>query len=308
MNTKRCLYELLVRAVLLPAVFLFSCGCSSLVFADDLRIVWDNNDGDLLFTNPNNWGHVTLPIANNTLPGTFVDSGDTTNAIIQNGDSVNLTSNFTAANQFDILIVRFNSSLNISADLNTANSPILVGQIAGATDAITQTAGTVSASSLSIGDGGGDAAVTYSMSGGALNLSGNLSMTNDSATSLLSLQGDSASITVGSNFAMNTGSTLSMQFGSGGVDAIDVAGTFTVDPSAMLEVDGSAYTGGPGIIDLVKFSNITGAFAEPANVSLTGFSSPVSLGYDSDSLFLSVSGRSLALFVLVIILHNFCGL
>ncbi|MEM7457794.1 MAG: PEP-CTERM sorting domain-containing protein, partial [Planctomycetota bacterium] len=286
-------------SILLGALFsatLFACSIFPLSNAhgEDLRAIWDNGGGDLEFSNPLNWANLDPSgLANHTLPGAWLDTGDdpvhpnddandTTNAIIQNGNNVLLSSNFNAANQFDILIVRFGSSLDIQADLNTNNSPILLGQIAGNTDSITQSSGAVTASALTLGD----ASSTYTISDGSLSLSGGLTLNNvDGST--FSLSGDTADVGAG-NFTLNGASTLDLAFGATGINAIDVGNTFSISGSAILDIDGSAYSGGPATIDLVTFANLSGAFADPANINVTGFSAPTSIGYDGDSMFLIV--------------------
>lgn len=258
-----------------------------------MRTSWTNAAGDFEFTNAGNWTGLEAP----GLPGNQPDSGggETTNAIIQGAVTSNLNSNFTAANPFDVLIVRSGATLNIAADLNTNNSPILFGQSGGFTDTIGHTAGTVTATNLSIGDGGGDGLATYTMSGGAINLSGAMSLTSGDGSTFI-LQGDTATVDVGAGLSVNGASTLDFMLGASGVNAIDVTGTFTIDAAdALLTVDGSSYTGDDNTtIDLVQFGALVGTF-DADNVTLTGFAKTATIGYDADSMFVSIAPTPAAL-------------
>jgi hypothetical protein len=253
--------------------------------AQNQRSIWNNATGDYEFTTAGNWGGEAPG-----LPGNQPDSGggETTNAIIQRSGPVNLTSNFTAANPFDVLIIRGGLTLNVAADMDLNGSPLLLGQTDPG-NLLNQTAGTVSVTNLNIGDLAqtGEEG-TYNLSGGTLNATGGITINDNS---LFSLQGDSASVSASSLTlsANETGAdpTLDFQLGSTGVNAIALTGAFQINsPDAVLSIDGSAFTGGPGTYELVTYGSRTGTFPDPSNISLTGSFNGLqtAISYDADSL------------------------
>ena len=78
---------------------------------------------------------------------------------------------------------------------------------------------------------------------------------------------------VGSGVALYTGTLswqglLSITLGEAGISPIDVSGT--VLASGQLAIDASAYNGGEGSIDLIKYSSINTDDFGPANIVLSG--------------------------------------
>lgn len=246
--------------------------------AQDVRVVFDNTSGDNEFTNRFNW-FAFSGADRDQLPG-FSAVGAPSNAIIQGAGPVNLNSAFTPANAFSILIIRNGQVMNAAADLNIAGIPMLVGQ-AGGSGTLNQSAGTVSASNVTVDSGG-----LYNLTGGAINFSGNLTLT---ASSTFRMQGNTATAAVGGNLTVGAGDTLDFIFGPAGINPITVSGDFAVDPGSTINVDGTAYAGAPGDIDLVQFATTSGGLG---TVVINGFNPALytssSVGIDSDSLFVSL--------------------
>ncbi len=237
---------------------------SSTFAQEDRRLIWNNGGGDNLFTTGSNWGAFDGGIEDDTVPGTVPPAGGPSNAIIQNGDTVVHNTAYTAANPFDVLIVRFGSQMDVSADLNLhSTTDLLVAQIAGNIDVFNHSAGTVTADVATIGAGEG----FYNLSGtaqldvNAINLTG---------AATLSVQGDMSNIDT-TSFAIGSDATLEFVLGSSGTDAIDVAGTFSPDGGSLV-IDGSAYTGpttAGTTITLVNYSTEASQF-DAANVTING--------------------------------------
>ncbi|BDS06874.1 hypothetical protein NT6N_19140 [Oceaniferula spumae] len=80
---------------------------------------------------------------------------------------------------------------------------------------------------------------------------------------------DAASISGGSMTVANAG-RLEFVFGATGVTPITLSGDLNLGYAAQLSVDGSNYTGGPGIITLVT-SNIIDRVFPPDRVTVSGF-------------------------------------
>jgi hypothetical protein len=78
----------------------------------------------------------------------------------------------------------------------------------------------------------------------------------------------STSIKLSSSTASSSGN-FSFVLGATGVAPVDFSG-FVNPVNAALQVDGSAYTGGPATIPLIKTTNLTGVIAA-AKISITGF-------------------------------------
>ena len=253
-------------------------------YAVDVRVSF-GGVGD--FGDAARWNAFADPDATNELPG-YSDQGGNSNAIIQGNVTANVTSNFTPVFDFNPLIVRAGATLNIAADLNIANTDLLYGQSAG-TDTITQTAGTVTARNLTVAGGGG---VTNTISAGTLSLSGGI-LLQTGVGSTFSVQGETAIVTAASLTMEAAGATtapeLDFLFGATGVSTIDLTGAFTVGAGSSLTVDGTSYTGGAGMIDLVTFGSNSGTFADPADINLSGFTGfTATVGYDADSMFVTL--------------------
>ncbi len=270
------------RTLAILALAAFSVGSAQ---AADVRVTFDNGNGDGDFGNPVNWS--TVVGGNNELPGW--STGSPSNAIIQGAFTVDVTSAFTPANDFTPLLTRFGSTLNIGANLNLANTGLLFGQIAGNTDVVNQTAGTVTTNGLTIGE----ADVTFTMTGGVMNISGGMLMQNGDGA-VFSLRGDTATISAASLTLEAADATtapgLDFRLGATGINPIAATGAFTIGAGSTLSVDGSSYTGGAGPIDLVTFGSNIGSFADPADISISGFTGfNTSVGYDADSMFINLT-------------------
>lgn len=256
--------------------------------AANQRFIWSGGgSGDgVSWNDPGNWGGEASDGTN--LPGDFVGDipggGDTTNVIMQAGGTSTTTVNadFAPANWFDILIVRNGHTLNVQAnfDLGTQGIPILLGQN-GTGSTINHTAGTFSAGSLQVG-GGSDG--HYDLSGTGVLSVGAVTINNNSS---FGISGTSASASAAS-MSIDSGSSLDFTFGATGINAITLSGQFNITSGALLSVDGSSYTGGFGTIDLVTFGSIVGSFVDPTDIELTGFAAGSSIGYDSDSMFITI--------------------
>ena len=87
-------------------------------------------------------------------------------------------------------------------------------------------------------------------------------------------------------------STVEFQLDATGVSSIDIGGLVTVWNGAALVVDGSVYTGGPALIELVNFGTLNGQF-NPADISIVGFADlSARIQYDGDSINLLLTSGS----------------
>ncbi len=159
---------------------------SPTLYAADDRVQWDGGGGDNEFTNAANWadfdGNTSSGAASDQLPG-WRSTGGSSNALVQGGNPVlNLNSDFTPANSFSPLILRFGDAngtgivLNINAHLNIGSTHIELARHGSSQDTINQSAsGTVTASNITVGRSGEAATIgNYNMNGGSITLSGNL--------------------------------------------------------------------------------------------------------------------------------------
>jgi hypothetical protein len=252
--------------------------------ADLVRFIWNGAGDGVDFADPANWGGEA---ANGTnLPGDAVDTGaaDASNVIMQMGGtpSTSVSAPFAPASPFDILIVRNGHTLNLTADFDLTGIPTLLGQT-GTGSLLNLSAGTFTTAGVTVG-GGAD---------GTLNLLGTGSLVaagiSVNGNSTLRLSG-SASTASATSLAVDSGSSLEFFFGPTGVNSVGLSGAFNITPGALLMVDGSGYLGGPGTIDLVSFSGNTGSFADPADITLNGFTGlNPTIGYDASRMFLSLT-------------------
>lgn len=93
----------------------------------------------------------------------------------------------------------------------------------------------------------------------------------------LSVNGSGAAISVGNAFNLFSEGTINFHFDSTGISTINVVGNGGINPAGTINVDGSAYLGGPG--STFTLINAAAFDAAPA-INLTGFSSPVSYDWD----------------------------
>lgn len=91
-----------------------------------------------------------------------------------------------------------------------------------------------------------------------------------------------ASMTIGNAAALRP-STLQFVLGpSGFAHPIAISGALTIRSGQNLFVDGSAYTGGPGIIALITYGSRSGSFSTN-NITITGLTN-ASIAYDGNSM------------------------
>ena len=256
--------------------------------ADNIRFIWSGGgvgDGSS-FNDPGNWGGEAANGSN--LPGDVMDSPtDATNVILQTGGTATTTVNapFTAANPFDVFIVRGGHTLNVAANLTLTGIPTLLGQT-GSGNLLNHTAGTFDIGNLSIGDTGLNAVATYDLKGTGMLSAAAINVRNGST---LRLTGTTLSANA-TSLSLDGTSILDLVFGDTGLPPIALTGGFNVTTGAQLNIDGASYSGGGGVIDLVTFGGNTGTFADPANISISGFSGFTSaVGYDADSMYLSLT-------------------
>lgn len=92
----------------------------------------------------------------------------------------------------------------------------------------------------------------------------------------LSVNGSDAAISVGNDINLYSVGTLNFHFDSMGISTINVVGDGAFDSAGIINVDGSAYLGGPGTFTLINAS----VFDATPTINLTGFSSPVFSDWD----------------------------
>jgi hypothetical protein len=93
----------------------------------------------------------------------------------------------------------------------------------------------------------------------------------------------------GTAITLSTNSTLRFDLGTSSVSALNASGALTIDSAAKLIIDGSDYTGGNAVIDLVKFSSKTGTFAVN-NITIQNLAPGLTgeIGFDADSMYITV--------------------
>lgn len=208
---------------------------------------------------------------------------------------------------------------NISAGSLTighANGLLLTGNNNGSGTAFfNQTGGVVSLGGLAVGanrstGSSGSARVnnaTYTISGGTLNIAGNLSQATTSTTGTLGsvngttkVVGSAASISVGGNVVLNhdgskNTSTLSFAIDNGGVSKINVTGTGTAALAGTLK---AGFKGGMALTATDSFTlietntgNITGSFGTGPDAGLWSVATS-SVGSGRDGVVLSLAGAA----------------
>jgi hypothetical protein len=174
-------------------------------------------------------------------------------------------------------------SLTVTQMFSTVNS----GGGAGTT---TISGGTLTAAQTHIGviaGNTGAGAGVLTVSGGTLNW-GSLLSVGVISSGTLAVDGTAAALS-GTAITLSTNSTLRFDLGASSVSALDASGALTIDSAAKLIIDGSDYTGGNAVIDLVKFSSKTGTYAVN-NITIQNLAPGLTgeIGFDADSMTLTV--------------------
>jgi hypothetical protein len=152
----------------------------------------------------------------------------------------------------------------------------------GGTGTALLSGGTLTAGNVNVGSSDADVAGVLNISGGTLNWSQGLRV-GTLASGTLTVGGTNATIT-GRNVFLNEHSTLQFDLGTDSVSALAAYGNLTIHSAAKLVIDGSNYTGGAAVIDLVKFRARSGAF-DAGRVTIRNFKGlSGSIEYDGDSI------------------------
>lgn len=124
----------------------------------------------------------------------------------------------------------------------------------------------------------------FNISGGVLNLSSGLDLAA-AGDANLTITGSTADINVGGNTTLGSTGSLNYVFDAAGVSTLKTANSFIIDAASMLTIDGSAFTAVAGTYDLATFTTVSGAFTDPANITISGFTGfDAAIAYDSDSM------------------------
>jgi len=187
-------------------------------------------------------------------------------ANINNGNTVNLASNYTGANTYT-LAVGGNSTLNASADFTATGLAI---QNTGTVN-LTGGAYVLPKTSASNNGVGADGVLNIS-SGGTLNISGGSHQFNERSVinGNFNVTGSSATIRM-NQIGSATGGSFNFTMDSTGVSSIvgDLGFSWLSIAGASLNVDGSAYSGGAGSYTLVDSNNF-GAMMSAGSIAVTG--------------------------------------
>ena len=217
---------------------------------------WTGGTSD--FATPSNW--------DNNSPGNAADDGSNNVATINNGDSVNLTSNYSATNQYNLKIGG-NSTLNASADFTAT------GLVIQSTGTVSLTGGNFTLPKTSVNNNGSGAKGTLNInSGGVLNITGGNHIFSERSTvnGIFRVTGSTSTISL--NQIGTANGTFDFIFDSAGISTINGDQNFPwfSIAGASLSIDGSAYTGGTQTFDLLSSTDGAGAFTT-RGLSVSGF-------------------------------------
>jgi phage baseplate assembly protein gpV len=163
---------------------------------------------------------------------------------------------------------------------------------AGAIGKATLSGGAINAKDVTLGHYDADAAGEMTISGGTLNWTQALRV-GTLASGTLKIDGTNAVIS-GANVFLEGNSTLRFDLGANSVSAVG-GNNLTINSAANLIIDGSSYTGGPAVIDLVKFKTRSGAF-DAGRITIQNFKGLTgSIDYDGDSMYLRLISEPIIL-------------
>jgi hypothetical protein len=199
--------------------------------------------------------------------GVFHQSGGTFAANGPSGSFIGQGSSNSAAN----------GTYNLSGGLLTRNSTagISLAPGANAVGVLNQTGGAINLAGgggLSVGALGSG---TYSIQDGSIN-AGSLVVAGTNAVSGSVNVGPNAVMDFTGGLALGATGQINFLFDTTGVSMMSFGGAGAIDPAGVIRVDGSAYTGGPGIfalIDALSFDNTP-------TVDLSGFPSGTTYDWD----------------------------
>lgn len=209
-----------------------------------------------------------------------------------NGSAVNQTGGTISIPGGDFTIGRGErADYDISSGTMTAGASLRVASSDGTPNTLpngstfTQSGGNVSvAGRLQLGDNGSTNAGTATISGGVFNFGDQIQVRNGST---LNIVGDAATIAdtvAGGNGMSFRDATLGFEFSASGISMIDISGSNLTRRSdlfpgalSVLSVDGTSYTGGPGVFPLIDYLALGGNDFGFGTVNVSGFALPASV-------------------------------
>jgi hypothetical protein len=159
-------------------------------------------------------------------------------------------------------------TLNLSGGtmiLKTAGA-VVVGRVAGAVGTVNQTGGSLQVSNNLIVGSAASSKGYYSIQNGSLS-GGNLLLGVSAGAAGTLTVGTNATVNILNTFTMGATATNNFVFGATSVSKMVFGGGATFTATSVINVDGSAYTGGASNFTLIKATNFTGT---PV-INLTGF-------------------------------------
>ncbi|MGB6219941.1 MAG: autotransporter-associated beta strand repeat-containing protein [Haloferula sp.] len=178
------------------------------------------------------------------------------------GGSINVTAGTFTLNDADAGAtgeIKLFSTNNTAAEVNLTGGAMEVTGLGGTSDTVTLN-GNINVSNNATLEALGGSVLGAGSGGG-----------------VLSITGDTATVTLDN---LDVGSSeWEVEFTVGAAGVTPITGSGSADLGLLsLTVDGSSYTGGPGVVDLLTYNDFTTGI-DPGNVTLTGFAGTEGINY-----------------------------
>ncbi len=143
----------------------------------------------------------------------------------------------------------------------------------------------------SAGSAGSLAEGTLTLNAGTISFAGlDAGRTDALGRGIINVNGSTGIFDINGNMSVRNGSEINYAFDASGITPITVTGNLNIESGAAVNVDGTAYTGAAGNIDLIRFGTTSGG---TGTVTINGFDpalySASTFGVDGDSLFVSLT-------------------
>lgn len=245
--------------------------------ADAANNGWDGQGATDDWNDATNW-------QNDVIPG----ASEADQAVFDTGDSNAPTADFSFTVASNVT-VRRNVVITIGAGVDISNFDAWrLGANSGLDGGnIVMTGGSLTGGNLAVASSPtASNRSSLTVSGGSLTTSAGF---NIGSLGDFNLSGNAATFDVGS-FEVKNDSVFNTTFDASGISTVATSGVFTIGATANLNLDLSAFSG-TGTFDLVTFDSMTGIYDSGSITGLGALSGgrTASLGYDADSMFVTVA-------------------
>jgi hypothetical protein len=214
-------------------------------------------DTDTAYGDADNWGNGVPTSADSAI---MSGGGSGVTELSGGGDETVLSLNVRNGHQFTI--DNSGGTFTVIGNLNLGR-----GVESTSVSSIYQTDGTVSLGGLDMSGNATGGSSFYEISGGSLIIGGfdTFDVGGDGGTgttgggsdlATFSIVGDTATVSATCKIFARASSVFSFTLGASGIDTIDTTAALDINLGAVLEIDGSSYTGGAGTISLFSYSTL----------------------------------------------------